>query len=65
MNVEFIKEVVKFILSLGIIMMPFGAPDANSQVYFDDSDAYLMVLGNGFYEVGFDKSNGAMAFNRL
>ena len=62
MNVEILKEVVKFILSLAIIVMPFGGPDAKSQVYFDDSDAYLMVLGNGFYEVGFDKSNGAMAY---
>jgi len=62
MNVQIIKEVVKWVLSLAIIMTPFSVPDAKPQLYFDDSDADLMVLGNQFYEVGFLKSNGAIAY---
>ncbi len=62
MNVEIIKEIVQFILSFAILMMPFGVPDVKPQVYFDDSDVDLMVLGNGVYEVGFDKANGAITY---
>jgi hypothetical protein len=32
-------------------------------IYFDDSDPGIMVLGNGtYYEIGFRKSNGAIAY---
>lgn len=31
-------------------------------IYFDDSDANIMVLGNAYYEIGFRKSNGAIAY---
>jgi hypothetical protein len=37
-------------------------PATANDVYFDDSDPDLMVLGNGTsYEIGFRKSNGAIA----
>lgn len=31
-------------------------------VYFDESNANIMLLGNDYYEVGLDKSNGAITY---
>jgi hypothetical protein len=31
-------------------------------IYFDDSGANIMVLGNNYYEIGFRKSNGGIAY---
>ncbi len=39
-----------------------GAPSAET-IYFNDSDPDIMLLGNGaYYEIGFRKSNGAIAY---
>jgi hypothetical protein len=47
-----------------LLIGPCCGVSANSQgIYFDDSDPDIMVVGNGaYYEIGFRKSNGAIAY---
>ena len=48
-----------------IILLTFGrvSPSNRQGIYFDDSDPAIMVLGNdAYYEIGFRKSNGSIAY---
>ena len=62
MNAEIVKIIVRWMLSVAMVVTPFVEDGAKQDVYFDESDPYLMVLGNGVYEIGFFKSNGSMAY---
>lgn len=55
--------ILAILLTASIIYL-FRASFARAQmIYFDDSDPDIMVLGNGtYYEIGFRKSNGAIAY---
>lgn len=41
---------------------PMGSSDELGTIYFDDSDPDLIRLGTDAYEIGFRKSNGAIAY---
>ncbi len=51
-------------LIIAIFTVIIQVPLANGQgIYFDDSDPDIMILGNStYYEIGFRKSNGAIAY---
>ena len=55
----------RFVPFMVVILIAFcWITPANGQgIYFDDSDPDIMILGNGtYYEIGFRKSNGAIAY---
>lgn len=59
---EFCLRLVIF-LSIWAAMCSPGRGSSVQGVYFDDSDPDLMVLGNDdYYEIGFRKANGAIAY---
>lgn len=62
MEKEILKTIFKWILSLTMIASPTVDQGAKELIYFDESDEYIMVLGNAYYEVGFLKSNGAISY---
>ncbi len=37
-------------------------PTFAQAIYFDDADPTLMILGNGVYEIGLQKANGAISY---
>lgn len=47
---------------LGLLLPPAASAEPES-IYFDDSQPDLIILGNtGYYEIGFHKANGAIAY---
>lgn len=49
-------------LTVLLVALCWVIPVRAQSIYFDDSDPTLIVLGNSFYEIGFRKSNGGIAY---
>jgi hypothetical protein len=57
------KQIIFLLIGLiGISLLDAPHSFAQSAVYFNDSDPNWMVLGNSSYEIGFRKTNGAIAY---
>ena len=55
--------VLAVLLIASILLLPQASFAYAKTIYFDDSDPDIMVLGNAaYYEIGFRKSNGSIAY---
>lgn len=51
---------IALLIAAMVMIVPARSSLARA-LYFDDSDPNTILVGNGFYEIGFRKSNGAIA----
>lgn len=50
------------LLLIGAVLAPGEAANAQSPIYFDDTDPATLILGNDAYEIGLAKTNGALTY---
>ncbi len=66
---RFVQAAFALVVVVAVVISTFASigaeTDGYGSVYFNDSDPNIVVLGNAnYYEVGFDKSNGAILYIR-
>lgn len=55
----FLKAIIPMLL---VYSLNFQPRSLSTSIYFDDSDIAQMRMGNGYYEVGLSKNNGAILY---